>query len=57
MFRRFGTRLGELVVIVVRLEVVEIGQAAAVSARLETPFPPLVVGETIPLEIVARFSG
>jgi hypothetical protein len=57
MFRRFGTRLGELVVIVIRLEVVEIGQAAAVSARLETPFPPLVVGETIPLEIIARFAG
>jgi hypothetical protein len=57
VFRRFGTRLGEWVVIVIRLEVVEIGQAAAVSARLETPFPPLVVGETIPLEIVGRFAG
>ena len=41
------------VVVVARLEVVDVRQGFAVADGFETPLSPLIIGETIPLSVAA----
>lgn len=52
-----AARPGKLVVVVVGLEVVDVGQAFAFANRLETPLSALEVTLAIPLKIGAGFAA